>query len=246
MDLDSESPDSHESPEAVSALIASVALNEFVTVAHTYLNGPRSIYSADLLEEAIKKHNIAKHKIDLLLSIDEKETSEFANGYEAERARIWGCIENLTARLRAQEQGGDLNKDGDDAIRNPSSSGDGKRPPPDPVIIRSAKRVIARYRGFCRREILEKDDDFHSMECSLEMIDHKYKRGRAVVRKAIDAATDPEDGQDENVDQAQAERLLKHLRTIWLDARAYFSQASDEMDEDSDLEEEYELGLLRR
>ncbi|KAH8157370.1 hypothetical protein CIB48_g10877 [Xylaria polymorpha] len=257
MNLVPQCPHGHGSMEVISPAIAAVALDEFISIACRYLDLPHTVFSADLLKEAIKKHDIAKHKINLLLSVGLKGVSEIASGFEVERARIWGDIEDSTTYLCMQEQGRDLNKDAKtetvnnvackdgDAINKQGSSGEGERPPPDPVVIRGAKRVIAKYQRICTQEILKNDDDDLDMiRCSLEGIDEKYKRARTVVKKAIDAVTHLEDGQAEKVDNAQAESLLQRLRTIWLDARLYFVAESGESDDDSDMEEEYELGLL--
>ncbi|KAI8950502.1 hypothetical protein F4801DRAFT_602237 [Xylaria longipes] len=255
MDAAPECPHGHGPMEAISPMIAAESLHQFVSAANKYLRGPSSIFSADVLEEAIKKHDIAKHKIDLLLRIEEKRTTRFANEYEAERARFWGYIQGATTRLRTQQQDQGVNKDAkdettdsvviedDDAINKQGTSGKDERPPPDPVVIRNAKRAIVKYTKICKREIRERDDSWYTIECSLEVIDEKYKKARDVVKKAIDAATNAEDDQTEKVDKAQAERLLQHLRTVWVDARHYFLEASDDIDY-SDMEEEYELGLL--
>ncbi|KAI0437720.1 hypothetical protein F4803DRAFT_555741 [Xylaria telfairii] len=245
------------SMEAISPAITVVALEEFISIAYRYLDHPHTVFSADLLKELIKKHDIAKYKVNLLLSVGLKVVSGIASEYEVERARIWGDIEESTTYLGMQEQERDLNKDEKNeavsnvafkngaAIDKQGSSAKGERLPPDPVVIRGAKRVVAKYQRTCTQEILKKDDDDLDMiEHSLACIDEKYKRARAVVKKAIDTATHPEDYQPEKDNNAQAESLLRRLRTIWLDARLYFVASSGELYDDSDMEEEYELGLL--
>ncbi|KAI0450491.1 hypothetical protein F5B21DRAFT_528901 [Xylaria acuta] len=256
MDPVPECPHCHRLLEAISPAITAEALYEFVSAANKYLSRPRGNFSTDVLKAAIKKHDIALHKTGILLTTDEKEIIRLPCGYEDERIRFWGYIEGAATRLHAQQQVRDLNKntndkatedvaaEKDNAINKQGLSGEDERPRPDPVVIRNAKKAIVKYKRICKQEIREKNDDLNSAQWGLEVIDGKYKKARDVVKKAIDDATDPEDDQAEKVDKARAERLLQCLRTVWLDARRYFLEGSDEtIGDDCDMEE-YALGLL--
>ncbi|KAI1751942.1 hypothetical protein F4782DRAFT_530887 [Xylaria castorea] len=67
-DVALEYPHGHGILEAISPAIAAEAVYEFVSAASKYLSGLRSIFCANILKEAITKHDITKHKIDLLES----------------------------------------------------------------------------------------------------------------------------------------------------------------------------------
>ncbi|KAI3325107.1 hypothetical protein HD806DRAFT_553238 [Xylariaceae sp. AK1471] len=258
MDPSIECPNGHGPMEVISIAIAAEALEELREATNKYLSGPGGFFATEVWKEVMSKNEIAKHKISLLDTVGEKHTDEAAARYEEQRARCWKSVEGIATRFRTQEEEKNAKKylkgkgnsekkesDKEKEGNEPGASSKGAEKTTDPLVIIDARKAIAKHIRVCKEEIREKNTSSWSLlSGGLETIDEDYKKARAIVKKAIEAATNQETGESEKVDKEQAERLLKNLRKIWLDARGYFHDAMDADCLDSELEEERELGLI--
>ncbi|KAJ3580550.1 hypothetical protein NPX13_g9 [Xylaria arbuscula] len=214
----------------------------------------KGCFATQVWEEFSNLNTHVKHQIYLLSTVDEDSAIKDAENFEKRRANCWEKLRRFAPSSSTQVESKEAKpqdtqtKAADLSEHQASTSGVSicdEKNRVESLVLREARKAVTDYIKVCEEEIRDYCTDSWSLLAGgFKTVEIGYKKTRAIVKKAIEVSGNNTENDSEKGDKKEAEELLKKLRGVWQDARNIHLDGRDSDYDDSDLEEEVEMGYF--